>query len=238
MPASRDKGAPNRPYEVKQTVKRAVTKKATLVNHRTIVGRLRRKKMEARILEAALHVFAEKGPEAAVIDDFIKAAGIARGTFYNYFRSTGELLEATKTWLSDELILSIEEATADVQDPAIRLGMGIRLWIRRAEADRVWCAFMAGVRMSSKAQLAPIRDIKRAMKLNTLNIPSVEAALDLMEGTAIAAMVRMMNKSPGKNYCQSIPGIILQGMGMDRKTIATIMALPLPEFRQPSRKIE
>lgn len=238
MSVSRNADSAVRRSRIKRPVKTAPTSKSAPINHRTVVGRLRRKKTEARILEAALHVFAEKGPDVAVIDDFIKAAGIARGTFYNYFRSTGELLEATKAWLSDDLILSIEEATADIQDPTIRLGMGIRLWIKRAEVDRVWCAFMAGVRLSDRARQAPIRDMKRAMRLNEIYIPSVEAALDLMEGTAMAAMHRIMNKSPSKSYGQSIASIILQGMGMDRKIISAIMAMPLPEFQRPSRRIE
>ena len=47
--------------------------------------------MRLRIIEAALRVFAEKGPDVAVIDDFIHAAGVARGTFYNHFRTTEDL---------------------------------------------------------------------------------------------------------------------------------------------------
>ena len=58
-------------------------------DHRTRVGRQRRARTQARILEAAFEVFARKGPDAPVIDDFIQAAGVARGTFYNHFRTTG-----------------------------------------------------------------------------------------------------------------------------------------------------
>jgi hypothetical protein len=88
--------------------------------------------IEAKSIEAALHVFAEKGPQAAVIDDFVKAAGVSRGTFYNYFRSTDGLLVATQTWLSDDLIKSIEDALVGITDPITRFGMNIRLWMKRA----------------------------------------------------------------------------------------------------------
>ena len=37
---------------------------------------------------------AEHGPDIPVVDDFVKAAGVSRGTFYNYFKSTSELFEA------------------------------------------------------------------------------------------------------------------------------------------------
>jgi AcrR family transcriptional regulator len=86
----------------------AATRTEEDTDHRTRVGRERRERTQARIIEAALRVFAEKGPDAPIIDDFIKAAGVARGTFYNYYQSTEELLEATAKWLQDDLIVSIE----------------------------------------------------------------------------------------------------------------------------------
>src|ERR1700692_2087066 len=95
------------------------------INHRTTVGPRRRARTEGKILEAAVHVFASKGPDAPVIDDFIKAAGIARGTFYNYFKSTRELLTATSTWLTDDLVQSIEKEISSFKDAVIRHGMGM-----------------------------------------------------------------------------------------------------------------
>lgn len=208
-------------------------------NHRTIVGRRRRAKTEAKILEAALQVFAEKGPQAAVIDDFITAAGIARGTFYNYFRSTEELLDATKTWLSDDLMRSIEEVLANVEDPVTRLGLGMRLFMSRAEADRTWCAFVARVRLTGTVALeAPIRDLKRALKLKEIRIPNVEIALDLLEGTGTSAMHRILSGTATKNHGQNVAVVILQGLGVPPARIAAIMKAKLPELRAPCKKIE
>jgi hypothetical protein len=48
-------------------------------NYQTRVGALRREKTRNRLIESALGVFAEKGPDAPLIDDFIAAAGVARG---------------------------------------------------------------------------------------------------------------------------------------------------------------
>lgn len=50
-----------------------------------------RDKRRAHILRAATGVFAEKGFHQTRISDVIAAAGIARGTFYLYFDSKGEL---------------------------------------------------------------------------------------------------------------------------------------------------
>src|SRR4029077_9163310 len=40
-----------------------------------------------QLVECARWVFARKGYHAASIDDVIQRAGVARGTFYNYFES-------------------------------------------------------------------------------------------------------------------------------------------------------
>ena len=110
----------------------------TPINHRTRVGQERRAKTKSKIIEAALRVFAEKGPDAPVIDDFINAAGIARGTFYNYYKSVDELLGATSKWLGDDAVRSIEAAIGESKDPVHRLADGIRLWMKKSEADPEW----------------------------------------------------------------------------------------------------
>ncbi|MDR7467193.1 MAG: TetR/AcrR family transcriptional regulator [Armatimonadota bacterium] len=54
-----------------------------------------RAKQEARrtqILEAAAKVFARKGFEGATISEIARAAGLAEGSIYNYFRSKEDLL--------------------------------------------------------------------------------------------------------------------------------------------------
>ncbi len=46
-----------------------------------------REQRRAQILDAALRVFAEKGYHGTAVSDVVKAAGVARGTFYSYFDS-------------------------------------------------------------------------------------------------------------------------------------------------------
>lgn len=55
----------------------------------------RRALTEARrqqILDAAVKVFAEKGFDRATIADVARAAGVAEGSIYNYFKNKGDLL--------------------------------------------------------------------------------------------------------------------------------------------------
>jgi len=63
-------------------------------DHRPRVAAERRARMRRKLVESALLVFAGKGVDASVIEDVIVAAGVSRGTFYNYFRTNAELLAA------------------------------------------------------------------------------------------------------------------------------------------------
>jgi AcrR family transcriptional regulator len=62
------------------------------------------------LLEAAEHVFAEKGIDGARIDDIAARAEVAVGTIYNYFADSGELLKALIAERRSELIARLDEA--------------------------------------------------------------------------------------------------------------------------------
>lgn len=210
------------------------------VNHRTIVGRNRRSKTRARIIEAALHVFAEKGPDAPVIDDFIRASGIARGTFYNYFNNTAELLTATSTWLTDDMAAAIEGELQQIKDPVIRHGTGIRLWMRKASIDSAWCGFVATVWFQGGFALeGPLRDIGLGMKSGDFSCPSAMCGWDLTMGGLRQAMLRLLNepKLIKTNYAEQMVDIILQGLGASRKKRDEVFAFQLPEIRRPTKTL-
>lgn len=209
-------------------------------DYRAIVGRTRRKKTEARILEAALQVFAEKGPDAPVIDDFIKAAGIARGTFYNYYSNTSQLLEATSNWLTDDLIESIEGELRTIKDPALRHGVGMRLWMQKAALDPAWSSFVATIWFQGGyARDAPLRDIQMGIDAGKFFCPTALCGWDITLGAIRQAMIRLLKEPKlrkGK-YCDQIVVTILQGLGASKQTCQEAIAYQLPEMRRPTRTL-
>jgi AcrR family transcriptional regulator len=198
------------------------------VNHRTLVGKRRRAKTETKIIHAAIKIFAELGPDAPVIDDFIKAAGIARGTFYNYFKSTDELLRATSDFLSEELVMRIDKEIRSIKDPATRFGIGIRLWMRWAVAHPSWCLFLARVWNSIKYEL-PIGDIREGIAKNIFFAPDPYVAWDVISGAVRQAMFRIAEGNTDGSYGNSVAQMCLQVLGIRAEIIKDIMAMPLPD---------
>jgi AcrR family transcriptional regulator len=75
----------------------------TTTDGRTKRAELNREQRRTQILERALGVFADKGYHGASVSDVVKAAGVARGTFYLYFDSK----EAVFLDLLDELLATL-----------------------------------------------------------------------------------------------------------------------------------
>jgi len=204
------------------------------IDHRTRVGQRRRARTRSHIIGTALAVFAEKGIEAPVIDDFIRAAGVARGTFYNYFASTEELLEAVTKTLEDSVMSSTLAAMSHIDDPVLRLATGVRIWLRWAQSDVTGCGFVVRSRFRGplvEQQVAA--DLRGGLEAGRFRFPSVEIARDLVVGTILEAMHRMMTSKVPGTFVDDVASQILQGVGVERRGIARIMARPLPPAGQP-----
>lgn len=204
------------------------------VDHRTLVGRIRRAKTRLKILEAAAHVFAKTGADGAVIDDFIRAAGISRGTFYNHFHTMSELLDATMDWMADDITRSTDPFISSIKDDATRLATAMRLYLRWAALDPKWCAFMAKIpHIGPFAERQVRRDIQAGARAGVFRIPDYDAAHDLLLGTSYQVIRRI-----AANPDQAIPTdysvrLVLRGLGVTEKKIGEIMSKPLPPFLPP-----
>lgn len=209
----------------------AGTKSPPLINHRTLVGRRRRAFTETKIVKAAIGVFAERGPDAPVIDDFIRAAGIARGTFYNYFKSTEELLAATSNYLSEELMNCIEARIVSIDKAAIRYGVGLRLWMRWAQANPSWCLFIARIWNLGNYD-RPLRDIGQAIKDRAFSVPNAAVAWDVISGGVRQAMFRIAEGGVTAKYGDQVAQTCLNALGVNARIADEIMKAPLPHLME------
>ena len=205
-------------------------------DHRTRVGQQRRERTEAKIIQAALEVFAEKGPDTPNVDDFIKAAGMARGTFYNYFRTTAELLDATVDWLNEQMVRSIEQEVARLGDPALRLSMGLRLYYRNALNDTLWCSFMVRVpRIEPKILRFLARDLEEGRETGCFAFTSLVASTDLVIGSMHQSL-RRLHEQP--EIARKTEGefirLIFRGLGVSTELIDRLMLIQLPEWSSTS----
>lgn len=62
----------------------------------------------AQLVASAREVFARKGYHAAAVSDIIDGAGVARGTFYNYFESKRQIFQAVLAELMEAVAHAVE----------------------------------------------------------------------------------------------------------------------------------
>src|SRR5688572_10028871 len=103
------------------------------------------------ILRAAIDVFAEKGFFNAQVADVARAAGVAAGTVYLYFRSKDDLLVSVFDKTMRDGLAEAKHAAQGVADPAERLRTLARLHLQRLGRDRsLAIVFQVELRQSVK----------------------------------------------------------------------------------------
>jgi len=149
----------------------------------------------ARIYGAALRLFAERGGDALTVSELAEAAGIARGTIYNNIRKPENLFGEVANALAAEMITRTEAAMAGMQDPAARIAMGLRLFVRRAHEEKDWGRFLVRFALAHSALQnlmagPPARDIANAIAQARFkaDATSVPALITMLNGTTTAAM--------------------------------------------------
>jgi len=210
-------------------------KARTRIDHRTRVGEQRSARTQTRIVAAALEVFARRGPDAPVIDEFVKAAGIARGTFYNHFDSVEELLRATSEWTTRGIVTAIERAMAGLEEPTLRLGVGLRLFFSRAQRDPLWSRFVARVWKVGGLEL-PTGDMDAGVRLGHFRVPSPEAARDVVFGAVREALLRIGAGRVPASFGEQVSELCLRALGAEPRRIAAALAHQLPALTEPMRR--
>jgi AcrR family transcriptional regulator len=200
-------------------------------DHRPRVAAERRARMRRKLVESALLVFAEKGVDAPVIEDVIAAAGVSRGTFYNYFRTNAELLVAVNEELNDEISTLIKARVRPDQDPTARQSTGLRLHIGVARRFPLFAKFVAragvNVRPGSLRHEYMSPSIKAAIKAGDFADMPLAVALDFIAGSILTAVVRISEGELDENYLTALVAVTLRGLGVSERKTAALMAIPL-----------
>lgn len=103
------------------------------------------------ILRAAIDVFAARGFFNAQVADVARAAGVAAGTVYLYFRSKDDLLVSIFEKTMREAIEDGRACVAPLRDPIDRLAAIARVHLERMGRDRsLAVVFQVELRQSTK----------------------------------------------------------------------------------------
>jgi len=210
-------------------------------NHRSRVAARRRAETRAKLLESALLVFAQKGPHA-VIEDVIAQAGMARGSFYNYFRTNDELLGEVASEINNELLRAIDPAARRSDDPAERLACGTRMVLHAVMRFPLFGAFIARLPFpTANSSLLGVRFMARDVSLGIMarrfRDIGVRVAADLVMGVVMSAAYAVSRERLEGDYPDACVCALLRALGLPRAEASRLCRLPLPPFELPDNSI-
>jgi AcrR family transcriptional regulator len=208
---------------------------------RAEIGRERRARMRNRLIEAAARVMADRGSDNATIDTFIRAAGVARGTFYNHFKTREELLDALWTSIGHDPFLEIQSACKDLADPVERFAAVTRLVLLRAAQDPTWGWLILALSadeatLNDDLRGYPRPDLRAGAAAGRFRYERETSATDLVVGTMRAGLRALLHEGRDANYAQALCKMILQALGINRIEASRISALSLPDVPEQVRR--
>ncbi|CAI0777225.1 TetR/AcrR family transcriptional regulator [Serratia fonticola] len=130
----------------------------------------------AEILQAASELFQEIGYESTSVDSIVRSAGIAKGTFYYYFKSKDEVLAALAQQLCAEMVARSQIIADDPQLGAIEK----------------FCTIIASQNQTVEAGQALVEDLHRPENRALHERSNIETVLAF--GPILAAVVEQGNQ--------------------------------------------
>lgn len=185
------------------------------------VTRGHKKKVRTRqqLLDAGLEVLAERG-EGFAIGDVAARAGVAHGTFYNYFADREELLDALVAHSVEEFAAGAARDVDDA-DPAMRFA---RISARALVAAAASPTFTRGMLRLEAAQRALLVDGPLAYLRHDLvaghragRFPEApdDASIDVVLGALLLAARRVIAGESDAEYPARVIRRLLMALGVD-----------------------
>jgi AcrR family transcriptional regulator len=160
---------------------------------RAEIGREKRARTRAQIVEAGALLLAERPPEALTVDAVVDAAGVAKGTFYYHFQSIDELAAAVGEKLAKGFDDMLAPARLGMPDPIARMSFAFTEFLEKAIADPAWARLIV---QSAQAPTEFVRSVRENLKADLaaakaqgrLTMQDVELAADIGLGILLGVM--------------------------------------------------
>lgn len=186
---------------------------------RAAAAEQRKAQTRERLLEAAIAVIGDKGPDACSIEDFVAAAKVSRGTFYNYFPTAEDLLRAVRLKITHALASVLDARLPKSMPAAERLATRVHTYLISVAREPAWgwvTLRLDGSRLERTPALeANLDDIFRAGvargEFRDMPAPAVRT---LVFGTTRMLQRDILMGLSGVDHAVQVVGLVLVGCGL------------------------
>ena len=184
---------------------------------RAEIGREKRARTRAQIVEAGLRLLAERPAEALTINAIVEAAGVAKGTFYYHFESLEELVAAVGAKLADTIDQLLAPSQLDQPDPIARISFAFTELLNKALADPIWARLMVSIAKAPVGLDLSLRlkvELAQAIAQSRLVIQDVELAADIVMGIWLQVTRGTLERRPAPDLPRQALDAVLRALGV------------------------
>lgn len=193
----------------------------------------RREQTRARLIDAAMTLFAKQGTERTRINEITELADVGFGSFYNYFENKDAIVDAVLSETAASHAQAIVGATADVEDPAEVISVAHRHFVRLAIEEPQLAALAVELVFSNQAIIESLRpfareDLKRAAAAGRVDIPDIEVALHATGGALQGSIRGVLEGELGPDADVAHAALVLRMLGLGPSEADEIARRPMP----------
>jgi len=185
---------------------------------RAEIGREKRARTRAQIVEAGAALFVERSPGALMVDAIVEEAGVAKGTFYYHFQSIDELAAAVGTQLGESFDELLTPVRLELRDPIERLTFAFTKFLERARTDAHWARLVVRSSESSAGFGKGVRanleaDVAEAIIEGRAGIRNVELAADIVLGIWLQVARGILRRGARPELTHQAAEAVLRALG-------------------------
>lgn len=193
-----------------------------------------------RIHAAAMKLFAERGVTKVNVSELAAEAGMARGTIYSHVPDVDNLFEEVAAQLAQEMTARVVAGFSEVVDPAMRLSIGVRQFIRRAHEEPMWGRFISRFGLSHAfmgevLSSAPMADLQAGIDSGRYAIGRDQALAmtGLLAGGTLAAMLPVLDgHRTWRDIGADTVELLLVALGLARDEARSLARVELPPLAE------
>ncbi|HPA38741.1 MAG TPA: TetR/AcrR family transcriptional regulator [Phenylobacterium sp.] len=155
----------------------------------------------ARLLDAAVTLFARDGFGVATAFDIAKAAGVANGTFYSYFRDREDIAHGVALGMAEITAERMAQTLPGGADARTRVAYATRRFVEEAAAHREWGRLLAQAVAANGELRGRITQFIRAdvdlgVAQGWFQATVDQPLLDALGALTLAALAQRLNGAP------------------------------------------
>lgn len=197
----------------------------------------------ARLMDAAVGVFARDGFEGASVNEIARAADVVNGTFYLHFKDKNDIAAAVAFGIAADVTRQLDAAMTDIDDAVARTSCATRRFIEVSSVQpewgmALWRAFWFFPELRGSVLNYLRADLLRGRRQRAFTVEIDDFLIDTFLAMMTAALFGRLHGTVGPEAGSKVAELQLRMLGVSSKRAkaAAWRKLPPLDIGLPTRK--